>query len=263
MFFDPKKINLNYEEVSFVSEDGTKLSGWFFPSPNPSKNKTLILFHGNADNISAYFYTLAWVTKHGYDFFLFDYRGFGKSEGVPSEEGTVNDSVAAVKRVLQGFDGREPKKVILYGESLGGAVVLGAFRKFPNKEKIEAVVVEGGFSSYPDIARQKLSSFWLTWPLQPLSYVLVDDLYSGSRHIKDIAPVPLLVIHGDHDPVVPFQNGETIYGLAHEPKFFWKIAGGKHIDSMFIDHEKNRDRLIHYFELLENNKNESLKAELQ
>lgn len=245
-YSEPTKLGYGYIEEKFVSGDGTKLVGWYFPA-NETKSKptskskvTIIQFHGNGENLSSHYHSLVWLTKQGYNLFSFDYRGYGGSEGDPDPAGVHKDALSAIKYILEDREGEKPEKVILYGQSLGGAILLGAYDFIPNKEKIAAVVIEGSFSSYQRIARRKLASQWWTWLFQPFVYVALSDKYSGEKKIGNIAPVPLLVMHGDQDQVVEIEHGKKIFELAREPKFFWEIKGGRHLDVMYIEKEKNR-----------------------
>ncbi len=253
-YSEPTKLGFGYLEEKFLSGDGTKLTGWYFPAAmqKEKKSKTVILqFHGNGENISSHYHSLVWLTKMGYDLFSFDYRGYGGSEGDPNPSGVHKDALAAIKYILEDRAGTKPDRVILYGQSLGGAVLLGAYDVIPNKEKIAAVVIESSFSSYQRIARKKLAAHWWSWIFQPLVYVVLSDKWSGEKRIEKIPPVPLLVIHGDNDPVVEFDHGQKIFELAKDPKFFWKINGGGHLNIMYIEKERHRSTLANVLQALQ------------
>lgn len=253
-FHDPAKFDYTHEEVYFSSSDGTSLHGWFFPAKSDIERKgTLVQFHGNAENISTHFLSLAWLTSYGYDFFTFDYRGYGKSAGSPSPSKLNLDSLAALDQALllhkmRGDEG----KLIVYGQSLGGAVMLRAIDSFESKMFIDAVVVESSFFSYTFIAREKLSSSFFTWPFQALADLFFSDEYSPEGVISKISPIPLLVIHGDSDLIVPFYHGQRIYDLAKEPKGIWTIRGGRHINSMSF--KDVRDQFLLFLEGLKKNR---------
>lgn len=251
------KGGYHYESVDFVSSDGTKLHGWFFPAreelnPDGKAKGTFVQFHGNAQNMTAHFASMFWVIGAGYNFFTFDYRGYGSSEGEPSQEGLYKDALAAVdyieKRVPPA-DGKNPD-IILYGQSLGTAVLMRAYPDVPAEEKarVKLVVAEGSFYSYEALARDILSRSWVTFLFQPLGYVLMSDAYSPEDYIAKISPTPFLVIHGDHDQTVPYRFGQKVFELAKEPKTFWTIWKGGHIDSMMRFHGKYRARLIDFIE---------------
>ncbi|MGE3975065.1 MAG: alpha/beta hydrolase [Bdellovibrionales bacterium] len=250
-YSEPTKLGYGYVEEKFESSDGTKLLGWYFPAATSKEDlkkktkatTTIIHFHGNGENMSSHYHSLVWLTKESFNLFSFDYRGYGGSEGEPDPAGVHKDALAAIKYILEDRVGDKPERVILYGQSLGGAVLMGAYDSIPKKEKISAVVIESSFPSYQRIARQKLAENWWSWIFQPLAYVVLSDKYSGEKKIEKISPVPLFVLHGDKDPIVGFENGEKVYELAKEPKFFWRIPGGQHLDLMYIEKEKNRNTL--------------------
>jgi fermentation-respiration switch protein FrsA (DUF1100 family) len=252
---EPKRIGIEYEDVFFKTKDGVKLHGWFFSAggADPEKAKgTFIQFHGNAENLTTHFVSLVWVIKHGYNLLAFDYRGYWDSEGKPTQEGLNADALAAIEYV----QGRIPKKakpdIILFGQSLGGAVMMRALHDIKDRTRFKLVVADSTFYSYQHQARWVLSRHWLTWIMQPLAWVLVSDGYSPEEYISEISPVPFLVIHGDHDQAVPFEGGEKIFSMAKEPKWFWHLENGTHIDGMFRERGKNRERLLKLIESLPN-----------
>ncbi len=252
----PSKLENLRQEVEFRSSDGVKLAGWFFPARKEGHRGALIQFHGNAQNITSHFAILYWVIDHGYDFFTFDYRGYGISEGKPSEEGLNRDALAAIDYIMhrepaRKKEGKQIQDIVLYGQSLGGAVLLRAYQDVPEAERarVRAVIAESTFYSYHAIARDVLSRFWITYLFQPLADVLISNAYSPKDSIPLVSPTPLLVIHGDADPVIPISFGEKIYSLARPPKTFWKIPGGGHINSMTAFGDLYRSQLLNYLSL--------------
>jgi fermentation-respiration switch protein FrsA (DUF1100 family) len=264
LYSDLKKNNIAYEEVSFFSQDGTKIAGWYFRAQDktlkqdpknrwqalrPRKNRVLIHFHGNAQNVSTHFSQLYWTTQFGYDYFILDYRGYGASHGKPNHKGVQEDIVAAVDYIVNGGPtGVKPESVILYGQSVGGASLLGAYDNIKDTSKIQTVVVEGGFGSYQRIARRKMSSWWVSWPFQWLSYVLLSDKYAGEKNAEKITPVPLLVIHGKADNIVEPIEGQEIFAAAKEPKQLWLIDEANHLQTYYVQQGTYQEKLIHYLE---------------
>jgi len=241
-YSDPAKLGLQYKELKFESLDKTQLVGWYFPALGKSKG-TIIQFHGNAENISSHYYSLVWLTREGFDLFLFDYRGYGGSLGDPTPSGVHKDAIAAVQFVQEGGLGKKPENVILYGQSLGGAILLGAFKELI-KTNLRLVVIEGSFMSYQDIAKEVLAKNWFTWLFQPLVYLSISDKYSGKKNVGEISPTPLLVIHGSQDPVIPFNEGKKIFAAARDPKYFLIIPNGSHIDIAYNEHGKYKSILL-------------------
>lgn len=244
---DPAQYGIHPESVSFKSSDGTHLSGWFFKSATKPVKGTIIQFHGNAENMTSHFRSLVWVIAHGYNLFTFDYRGYGTSEGRPTIEGLNMDAVAAYSTVA-GHPEASKGPLILYGQSLGGIVLLKAMENFQNRSMVSHVIVEGSFLSYQEIAREKLSHIWLTWPVQHLAYLLLSDQFAAVQSIQQVSPIPLLVIHGRQDPVIPFRFGEAVFDTAKQPKTFWAVENGRHIDAMISNSGKYRRRLIVYLQ---------------
>jgi fermentation-respiration switch protein FrsA (DUF1100 family) len=244
----PELLNGLREEISFPSTDGTKLAGWYFKAKKKGHKGTVIQFHGNAENMTSHFASLVWLTEEGYDFFTFDYRGYGISEGKPDQEGINRDAIAAIHYVMNRSARGAEADLVLYGQSLGGAVLLRAYDDIPASERrrIKALVVEGAFSNYHEIAADILSRSWLTYVFQPLAYVLVSNAYGPGDAIPRISPTPLLVIHGAQDPVIPYKFGEEVFALAQQPKQFLRIPGGKHINAMAINHGEYRGKLLEF-----------------
>jgi hypothetical protein len=232
--YEPGQFGYEYREIKFRSLDGTTLHGWFFRAThdNPERG-TVIQFHGGDENVSSHFTSMVWLTREGYNLFIFDYQGFGHSEGLPNQQNLNSDGVAALNWANNyNLARRKELKLIAYGQSTGGTVLLRALHDYNDKDLLSGVVVESGFESYREVLRTRLSEKWYTWIFQPLAYVLVKDVFSPKEYIADIAPVPLLVIHGDADREVPVKHGLRIFELANEPKTFWAVPGGGHVTAM-------------------------------
>ena len=228
--FDPEAIGFSYETIDFEAPDGTRLHGWFFPAEG-ERLGTVLFLHGNAENISTHFANVAWLAKAGIDAFVFDYRGYGRSSGSPTLDGLHQDAAAALER-LMAMPGIEADEIAVFGQSLGGAVALGMVAESPHKDRLGALIVEGAFSDYRGIAREKLSGFWLTWPLQwPLS-LTIDNSYSPETAAAELAPLPFLLIHGQEDEVIPPHHGERLFDAAVEPKAIWRPEKAGHIQAL-------------------------------
>ncbi len=265
-FFDPKDDGYTYQEVELKSTDGTRLMAWVFdPQKNAQLNTTtkapvnattkattkatIVHFHGNGENISTFYRASAWLAQHGYRVLAFDYRGYGASEGTPSQEGLNQDGLAALNYAIELSSKDKNTAVIALGQSLGGAVLLRALQdvKDPNGH-IKAVIIDSSFTNYKTVARQKLSSFFLTWPFQWLAYLLISNKYAPEEGLPTRAPIPLLVLHGTKDSVVDFKNGQELYSLALAPKEFWEIQNGTHIDAFFSARSPYRAQLLQWLD---------------
>lgn len=250
-FVDPRQFKLDYEDVWFSSSDGTKLHGWFFKARTDKPKGTIIQFHGNAQNMSTHFFSLIWMIEHGYNLFTFDYRGYAKSEGKPSQRGIYEDSLAALDRAFEYHQKSGAGKFVVYGQSLGGAISLRSVPDWKHYEKIALLIMDSTFSSYKDIAFDKLTDHWFLMPISPLAYVLVSDEYGPFKVFEKIRG-PTLVIAGLKDRAVPPKFGIEIYeNIKAEPKWLWEIKEGSHIDAY---HHKDgmiyREKLVDLLESL-------------
>jgi len=249
LFFYPRKQLLDNcaaqkfspEDVWFQASDGVNLHGWFFSGGTNAKG-TILVLHGNAENLSTHVSGVLWLVQAGFNLFIFDYRGYGKSEGRAEIQGVHLDAEAALKTLLS--LPRTGGKVVILGQSLGGAIAVHTTANSPHKDRIAVLVIDSVFSGYRLIAREKLSQFYITWPLQyPLSF-LVNDSYSPIRWIRKVSPAPLLIIHGGRDTVVPMHHGQILYDEALPPKKFWMSPVPGHVSS-FAD-EGVREELVRY-----------------
>lgn len=246
MIASPADAGLLFEDVFFASADGTQLHGWWLPSRS-TPHGTVVFLHGNAENISTHFANVFWLPQAAFNVFLFDYRGYGRSEDRAELPGLVADAEAALRYTVERL--ADPhQKIIVFGQSLGGALAIHVAANSPLKSRLAGVVVESAFSDYRDIAREKLASAWLTWPLQwPLSWMVNND-YSPLASVAKIAPVRLLIIHSRKDPIIPFWHGQRLYQEAVPPKTLWLTADGEHIST--TTHLTGRQRLTDYFNAL-------------
>ncbi|MBW2596340.1 MAG: alpha/beta hydrolase [Deltaproteobacteria bacterium] len=205
----PDKAGLSYETVSFKAADGVNLSGWFIPAGKP---RGVVLFcHGNAGNISHRLDSILIFHHLGLSTFIFDYRGYGASEGKPTEAGTYLDAEAAWRYLTEERD-LPPTGIILFGRSLGGAIAA----RIAQDHKPEALIVESTFTSVPDIAAD-------IYPFLPVRLLSRFD-YNAGEYIGRVA-CPVLVIHSTGDDIIPFAHGRRLFEAAKEPKQFLEIAG--------------------------------------
>jgi hypothetical protein len=238
----PDRLGLAYEDVRFRASDGVELFGWFLPAKGPALG-TILQLHGNAENISTHFTSLAWMPARGFNVFIFDYRGYGASEGEPSLEGVQLDIDAAMATLLARSD-IDKARIVIYGQSLGGALAAYYVAHSPRRDRVRALVLESAFSDYIDIAREKFADHWITWPFQWIPYLSVDDRFSPLPAMAKISPIPLLILHGDQDLVVPVHHAQRLYDAALGPKQLWIVPGAGHIQTTAT--AAQRDRLVAY-----------------
>jgi fermentation-respiration switch protein FrsA (DUF1100 family) len=213
--FAPESFQLNYKDAYFTTEDGKTLHGWFFPG---EKDHPVILhFHGNAGNISHRLDLIRHFVQRRLQVFIFDYRGFGKSEGRPSEKGLYRDGMAAYDYLVQ-KEGILPGHIVLHGHSIGAAVAV----EVALNRSLRAVILESAFTSTKDMAK-KIPLFFLFSPLLPANYNNLEKL----PRLR----IPKLIIHGDSDEIVPFSMGERLFASAAEPKVFLRLEGAGHNDT--------------------------------
>ena len=223
VYATPKNDGYAFEEVVFASRDKTELSGWFIPAKGKALG-TVIHFHGNAQNMSAHYSYVSWLPASGFNLFVFDYRGYGKSKGKLSRKGVYEDSVAAVEYIQSRAD-IDPSKIILFGQSLGGANAMAVAGE--NRFKgIVGVVSESAFSSYKSVATEHAGLF------KPLAPLVIGNKFSPKKSVKKISPIPLLIIHGTRDPVVAYKHAGKLFKEAKAPKELWTIQGGQHTEAL-------------------------------
>lgn len=236
----PKRLNLRYEEVFFDSVDKTRLWGWLIcthDAQNPKDAKgTVVHMHGNAQNMTAHWSFAEWVVKRGYNLFTFDYRGYGKSEGAPEPKGIFEDSVSALE-YLSSRNDIDTDKLCVFGQSLGGMLAIAAVGAHP--KGVRALLAEAPFYSYSQTIKDKFGN----------PDAALDDTYTAKSYIEKISPIPLMLIHGTADQVVPYSHSQRLFELAKEPKKFITIDGGTHVDSMVeqVRGRKYQDLMIDFF----------------
>jgi fermentation-respiration switch protein FrsA (DUF1100 family) len=205
----PSQVGLNFESVELLTKDGVKLHGWFIPHETP--RATLLFFHGNAGNISHRLESLALFNGLGLAVFIIDYRGYGNSEGSPSERGIYEDAQAAW-RYLTETRAIPDQKIILFGRSLGGAIAA----YIAAEKKAMGVVLESTFTSVPDMAAELYP--WL--PARRLA-----RYYYNTNERMDAINSPVMVVHSRHDEIIPFDHGRALFQRANEPKRFLELSG--------------------------------------
>ena len=217
MFATPAAYGLTFDDLDLRTSDGIKIKAWFIPavaphSPVPA-SPTLLFCHGNAGNLSHRLDKLQKFHRIGLNVLLFDYRGFGQSEGSPSEAGTYADAEAAYQYLIQ-VKTIPPHRIILYGESLRCAVATEMARRHPDAA---ALILESPFTS--TVAMGKRIFPWL-----PVRWI-VRYHYDSLAKIPRIK-MPLLIMHSPQDEIVPFEMGRQLYAAAPGPKKFFELTGG-------------------------------------
>lgn len=214
----PNVVHLDFEDIFLKTPDNIDIHGWLIPHTG---NKTILFFHGNGGNISHRLEKIILIRKSAASILIFDYRGYGRSKGRPTEEGIYLDAQAAYDYLVN-TRGIEPHDIILYGESLGCAVAID----LASKNEVGGIILEGAFSSGRDMAKA-------LYPYLPIS--LFFNKFNSIDKIDKVG-APLVFIHSSSDEIVPFDLAKKIYNVANQPKKFVVIRGGH--NTAFIDSEE-------------------------
>jgi fermentation-respiration switch protein FrsA (DUF1100 family) len=226
----PTDIGLQFEEVRIDTADGETVHGWWVPSGRPDA-PVLLFFHGNGGNVSHRLEKLAALHGIGADTLIIDYRGYGKSSGAPSERGLYQDANAAygwltrVRKV-------DPRRIVVYGESLGSAVAVHLASESPTG----GVIIESGFTSVPDIARKM-------FPFLPVSWILKHQFNSIDK--IDRIDAPLLILHSRQDELFEMSHPQRLLAAARPPKHLVEMQGG-HNDAFLVSAEVYREAIAQF-----------------
>lgn len=233
VYGSPADYGVAAEQVSFAAPGGPLLHGWWLPATGEARG-TVVYCHGNAANLTRHARYVSWLPARGYSVLLFDYRGYGASAGSVTRAGTIEDATAAIDFALS----RDPDRVVVFGHSLGGAVGL---RAAADRPAVRGVIAESTFPNYREIARVKTP--WLAW-LVPLA---ISSGYDPDAVLHQLAPAPILVIHGGRDHIVPIALGEQLYERASEPKALWVIPEAAHASPWTVRPDEFERRFEAFF----------------
>jgi len=206
----PADVGLEYEDLTLTTSDGLAIGAWYVPRADAKGSA--IFCHGNAGNISHRLHTIDTLHNLGLNVLIFDYRGFGRSEGKPSEKGTYEDAEAAWRYLVEAR-GESPDRIVVVGRSLGGGVAI----ELAKRHEPGALVVESTFTTLPDVAKE---NFWFL----PVRFLMIYQYDSIAKvpHIK----CPKLFLHGNMDGLIPITLGRKLFEAAAEPKQFIETPGG-------------------------------------
>ena len=244
----PDHLSLKYDDVTLTASDGVKINGWFVHtpdvvgrvtphggspmsaevSPTSARRLTVLFLHCNAGNISQRLEKLQILADLGVDTFIIDYRGYGRSEGQPGEAGTYLDAEAAYEYLTKILN-REPRTILVYGESLGSAIAVDLATKHP----VAGVIIEEAFTSVGDVG-QKM------FPFLPVRWLVRNkyDTLSKIGHIN----APLLIFHSRNDELFDMRNAQRLLAAAKEPKQLVELTGG-HNDAFAVSAQTYRENL--------------------
>jgi len=237
-FYDPARLGLHVDDL-FIKSDGVILHGWRLPARGITRG-TVLFLHGNGQNISAHLGAVYWLPRQGYEVLMFDYRGYGRSTGTADIDG-VQEDVRTMLAWAASDSCAHGHKLTVLGHSFGGSLAIYATAMYRDKSQLNGLISISAFSDYREISRDALSRYWLTrlfkWPLS----FTIDNYYRPVSVIGRIAPLPVYILHGQNDPIVPTHHADELYAAANEPKYRLNLIGG-HND--IFNPKPNRHKLL-------------------
>lgn len=222
----PAAAGLDYEPLTLVTADGVELDAWFLPAPNP--RATLLFLHGNAGNISHRLDSLAVFNRLGLSTLIFDYRGYGRSQGRPSEAGTYRDATAAW-RYLTEARALEAGRIVVFGRSLGGAIAA----ELAARVRPAALILESAFTSAPDLGAQ-------LYPFLPVRWIS-RFRYPTREYLAGVR-CPVLIVHSRDDEITDFGHAERLFAAVPGPRRLLELRGG-HNDGFLRSYDAYLDGL--------------------
>lgn len=234
LYQTPANWGLEYEDVTFKTEDDTQLHGWFIP--NEEAEHVLLFFHGNAGNISHRRESIEVFHRLGLNVFIIDYRGYGKSKGKPSEQGMYQDGIAAWRYLTEEKD-FDADDVLIFGRSLGGAVAA----RLASQVEARGLILESTMSSAKEFSRAVFKI------LSRLVVIRYD--FNTAQHLQSVN-YPVLVLHSPDDEIMPFHLGEKVYQSANQPKQFVRMRGD-HNNGFYLSQPEYEQQLGSWLKSLE------------
>ena len=242
-FITPDQVGIRFDDIYISTNDNTQLHGWKLHADTDPVG-TVLYFHGNAENISTHFGSVFWLTKQGYDVYLFDYRGYGQSEGEADLDLIIKDAERMISHVV---DRQDVEDIIVIGQSLGASIAIYSVAHSQHKQDIAALVSVSAFSDYHDVTQDVLSKSWLLWLFQwPLSYT-ISNKYSPIESVGNVSPVNFLILQSTDDEIIEMYHAESLYKAAKEPKSL-QLIDSNH-SNVFVN-SANRKLLLDYLSQL-------------
>lgn len=241
----PDQIKPKPQELKIDVSSSEQLHAWYWPSQTKEKKGIVVHFHGNGQNLTTHFMFLKWVIDFGYDYMIFDYRGYGASSGEKAnQEQTVQDGLA----VLQYIHKQYPSlPVIAAGQSLGSAVLGRTLQEITASGRKELlpqfVVFDSSFISYQAAARSVLKQKWLLYPFLPFTYLVISDDWSPQNRLQDQpSSIPAMFFHNTGDMIIRIDLGNQAFEAWKGPKLFVRDEDGAHTsafgDPKFLNRRK-------------------------
>lgn len=224
LLLSPAEIGLSFQELRIEDHAEPALHGWYLPAAT-RRCATLLFLHGNAENISTHLGSVYWLPANGVEVYLFDYRGYGRSEG----EADLGGAFADVQRMADFVAARSAPPRVIFGQSLGAALAIRVAAEPEIKHGYARLIAESPFASYRDIAREKGTPWSIMRPLAWLLTRTIRDDLSPQLAVPGVSPMPITLIHGDADTVVPIHHSKRLFSAALQPKELWVVEGAEHL----------------------------------
>ena len=235
----PEFYELKYDDVYFSSRDKTALHAWHIYPKRESKGLVFVA-HGNAQNLSSHFTSWVWLIEEGYELFIFDYRGYGQSEGEIDVQGSIEDTTSALSQLERSYK----QEYFVCGQSLGGTLLLNALEGRDNT-RVKAVIIDSTFTGFIDIVNSKLSQSWLTWPFQWVPHLSLSDEYDAKDRVAMIEK-PILFLHGSSDKIISPNNSWQLFELSKSPRELWLVKKTEHIQA--LDNKKVQKDFLEFLQ---------------
>lgn len=235
VYTTPQQLGTTVHEV-FFEADGERLHGWWMPAAGSAK-ATVVQAHGNAANLTNHAPLVSWLPAAGFHVLAFDYRGFGRSTGTPTLDGVVADTRAALAEARRRA-GPARLPLVLLGQSLGGATAIRAAADDAGDD-LRLLIVESAFASYRGIARDASRGTPLSLVAPLAASALPDDARDPVQAIVRLR-LPVLLLHGERDTVIPIEHGERLHAAARSRIDFVRIPGGRHLDALMREDVRTR-----------------------
>lgn len=236
----PYQDQLEYEELTITETGLPTLHGWHLPVPEAvvgGRKGTVLFLHGNAQNLSTHTQFVYWLPAQGYEVYVFDYRGYGKSAGIPELGPIIYD----ISRMITFTAEHAGNQVIVFGHSLGASMAVATVALMEPRPPVKALVIASAFSDYRQIVRELLAQNTLAWLLQwPLS-LTIDNQYAPRKWIGHISPIPVYLLHSREDQIIAEHHAETLLQQVQQPSYFFPLVG-RHNE--FLELAENRRRLL-------------------
>jgi fermentation-respiration switch protein FrsA (DUF1100 family) len=244
-YSEPGELGIETEDVYIHNSADVVLHGWRLPAVGQTRGSVVFL-HGNAENISSHIGGVYWLPKNGYEVFLFDYRGYGRSTGAAELDGVMHDAqrmIAYAREHASSVD----RSVTVLGHSMGGSIAIYALAQLSDKSGFNGLITISAFSDYHLITRDALASHWLTRPMRwPLSFT-VSNRYRPVDAIRKLSPIPVFVMHSEADEIIPTYHAQQLFDSARPPRFHEELQG---THNQVLTLSQNHARLLEVLETL-------------